>query len=332
MKKIIATLLTIVTCLCTLGIFSSCSDETTEIRIGYLQGPTGMGMAKLINDNGGQSGNEKYSFINYQNDTEKAKADLSLGNVDIICVPTNEAAAYHAKNDDTVVLAVNCLNSLYLVSDKNSSVTSLADLEGKTVYTCKNGTPKMILDYVIKELGLNITVSTSTPDGKVMAKPADVKNQMVNVGDLPYVVLPEPIITAAQLEIQKNGNTNIAYSVDVNFSDEWEKISDTPAAMGCIITTKKFANDNAKAIEAFLKEYKASIEFTGNEENLDLAAKYVAEAQIMAAEAPAKKALGNLGSAISYIDGANMKDTLEAFYAALGIALPDDGFYYEANK
>ena len=291
-----------------------------------------MGMAKLIKDNGGESGNDKYSFINYQNDTEKAKADLSLGNVDIICVPTNEAAVYHAKNDNTVVLAVNCLNSLYLVSDKNSNVTSLAELEGKTVYTCKNGTPKMILDYVIKELDLDITVSTSTPDGKVMAKPADVKNQMVNVGDLPYVVLPEPIITAAQLEIQKSGKTDISYSVDVNFSDEWEKISDTPAAMGCIITTKDFANKNSGALETFLKEYKSSVEFIGNEENLESASKYVAEAKIMNAEAPAKKALGNLGDAIAYIDGKDMKDTLEAFYSALGIALPDDDFYYEANK
>ena len=43
----------------------------------------------------------------------------------------------------------------------------------------------------------------------------------------------------------------------------------------------------------------------------------------------AKKALANLGNSICYIDGGDMKETLTAFYTALGIALPDDSFYYE---
>ena len=49
----------------------------------------------------------------------------------------------------------------------------------------------------------------------------------------------------------------------------------------------------------------------------------------MAAAPAAKMALKNLGGAISYIDGADMKNALGAFYNAIGVKLPDDDFYYE---
>ena len=47
----------------------------------------------------------------------------------------------------------------------------------------------------------------------------------------------------------------------------------------------------------------------------------------------AKKSLTNLGSAISYIDGEEMKTILTDFYNAIGAKLiggklPDDEFYY----
>jgi hypothetical protein len=72
-----------------------------------------------------------------------------------------------------------------------------------------------------------------------------------------------------------------------------------------------------------------SVEYIGNSDNLDSAANYVVETGVMAAAPAAKMALKNLGSAISYIDGENMKNSLIGFYNALGIALPSDDFYYE---
>ena len=55
MKKIISLILVLVLCATAL---ISCSDEepgADKIRIGYMAGPTGMGMAKLIHDNGGEA-------------------------------------------------------------------------------------------------------------------------------------------------------------------------------------------------------------------------------------------------------------------------------------
>ena len=334
MKKILATLLIIALALLSL---SACygnkppvnnggddvSADTTKVRIGYMSGPTGMGMAKLIHDNGGISGNTKYSFTAYT-DTALAKADLTKGDIDVICLPTNEALAYYNTVDNnTRILAVNCLNSLYLISDGNHSATSLADLEGETIYTCMNGTPRVILNYIINSLGLDINVSYTINDTD-MKTPAEVSAQVI-AGNLPYAVIPEPIITAATTQ-------NKNYSIDIDLADEWAKIpalKDTPVTMGCIVASQEFINAHPTVIERFLEEYKASVSFIGNIENLENASNFVAEAKIMAAAPAAKKAIANLGDAIAYIDGAEMKSALEAFYTAIGMTLPAGEFYYE---
>ena len=68
-------------------------------------------------------------------------------------------------------------------------------------------------------------------------------------------------------------------------------------------------------------------------ENVDTAASYVVDAGIMGDEAVSKSALNNLGSAIAYLDGEEMKETLISIYEIFGLGvvgnkLPDDNFYY----
>ena len=93
-----------------LTALTSCwsSEPDTKVRVGYMAGPTGMGMAKLISDNGGlENGNDKYTFTKYA-DTTVAKYDFANGNIDIICLPTNEAAAYFNEVDSNAkILAIN---------------------------------------------------------------------------------------------------------------------------------------------------------------------------------------------------------------------------------
>ena len=331
MKKIISILMVIATIV---SLFScnltddNNKPEKTIVRIGYMAGPTGMGMAKLICDNGGLDGkSEKYSFKKYA-DTSAAKADLAAGNIDVICLPTNEAAMYYSKVDSNAkVLAINCLNSLFLLTSGNEKVTSLADLEGQTVYTCKNGTPRAVLQHIVSELSLNITISYEV-NGREIVTPQDLSACVVN-GSIPNAVMPEPLITSSLLTISKNANDSIVYTVDVNLNDEWSKFTDTPITMGCIITDGDFSNYHKTELNDFLEEYKASVEYIGKVDNIDSAVNYVVESGVMAAAPAAKKALMNLGDSISYIDGSSMKDALDAFYSAIGVTLPPEDFYYE---
>jgi hypothetical protein len=105
MKKLVSLLLILSTL--TL-LFVSCKKDDTVIRVGYMAGPTGMGMAKLIGDND----TEKYDFKKYA-DTAVAKADLTAGNIDIICLPTNEAAMYYNNVDKNLRVLATVLHALY---------------------------------------------------------------------------------------------------------------------------------------------------------------------------------------------------------------------------
>ena len=332
MKKLVSlviiafTLLSLTSC----GFLNnSRNTETTKIRIGYMAGPTGMGMAKLIQDNGGTDGqSEKYSFTKYA-DTNAAKADLAAGNIDVICIPTNEAAAYrNTVDEDTVVLALNCLNSLYLITNSSANVSSLSDFSGQTIYTCKNGTPRAILEYLIRELEIDATVSYEI-DGKEILTPQDLSAQVI-AGNLPNAVMPEPIVTTSLSQFNsKQSDPTSKWAVKIDFTNEWAKVNSTPISMGCIIANGDFARKNKGALDDFLDEYKASVGFISNPENIDSAAEYIANNGIIGKTAIAKTALTNLRNSITYIDGNEMKEILVAFYNAMGITLPEDSFYYE---
>ena len=344
MKKLLSLILVIASLTLSLAscslINSNCSQDgednenDTVIRIAYMNGPTGMGMAKLIHDNGGIEGNEKYQFIKYS-DAALATADLKDGKVDMACIPTNTAATLYNKFGNVNVLALNCLNSLYIMTKTGVEINSVKDLEGKTIYTIQNGTPAVILRHLLAESNVNATVKTTIGEGdneKVIAAPTDLAPLLI-AGKVDIALVPEPVATAAPLKIASQ-NKDYTYSVAINLTDAWSEISASPVAMGCIIGNKDFVANNKSAVDSFLAEYKQSIEYVSASENLELAAQYVVDAGVLDAVPAAKKSLTNLGSAIAYCDGSEMKTTLVAFYNAIGLnliggKLPEDGFYYE---
>ena len=336
MKKLIALILTLA--LLTLS-FAACNREKTDetdntvIKIAYMNGPTGMGMAKLIHDNGGVNGNEKYQFIKYS-DAALATSDLKEGKVDMACIPTNTAATLYNKTDSIKVLALNCLNSLYIMTKTGVTVEDLSDLEGKTVYTIGNGTPAAILRHLLAESDVNATVRNSMGEGedeKELTSPNDLAAQLI-AGKIDIALVPEPVATAAPLKIASQGK-EYTYSVAINLTNAWSDVSTSPVAMGCIVANKNFVNEHKALVDSFLAEYESSIDFVAAPQNLELAAQYVVDAGVLDALPAAKKSLTNLGSAIAYYDGARMKTTLVAFYNAIGLdliggRLPDDDFYY----
>lgn len=221
MKKLIAISLLFVM----IFALSACSlfEDDTNIKIGVMNGPTGMGMAKLISD---EAGNEEsnYTFESYAS-PDIAIPELTKGGIDMLCLPTNTAATLSKKLDISVI-AVNCLGSLYLVTDANTTVSSISDLEGKTIYcSVPNSTTVPILNYILSKAGVTATIECVSDHDALVAKV--VKN------DVSIAVLPEPKASAALAQ-------NNAYSVDLNLSSEWDKISDEPLTMGCIVVRNDF--------------------------------------------------------------------------------------------
>lgn len=316
MKKIIALLLTLVI---TVFAFASCNkpqDELATIKIGVMNGPTGMGMAKLISDNGKES--EKYVFSSFSSPTD-ATASLANGELDMLCVPTNLAANLAKANNDYIsVAAINCLGSLYVVSNGTEQLDSFADLDGKTVYCGEpTSTTPSILNYLFDLYDIDVDLQIESTNEVVSAK-------MVS-GEIAIAVLPEPKATAAILAAKQS---NHSYSIALNISEEWSAKSSSPLTMGCIIVKNEFLKQNKAAVDAFLEEYKKSIEYVANSENKDAAAQMIVDAGILPKLPVAKSALSNLYGSIVYMDGAEMKSALEGFYTAIGYQMPSNSFYY----
>ena len=337
MKKLLALILTaalLIAALASCSLFQKEEEDDTVIRIAYMNGPTGMGMAKLIHDNGGVEGNEKYQFVKYS-DASLATSDLKEGKVDMACIPTNTAATLYNKTDSISVLALNCLNSLYIMTKSGVEIEEFSDLEEKTIYTISNGTPAAILKYLLEESDVNATVRTSVGEGedeKDITSPNDLASMLIS-GKIDIALVPEPVATAAPLKIASQ-NKDYTYTVAIDLTDAWSEVSNSPVAMGCIVANKTFVAEHKSAVDAFLAEYESSINYIASPAERDTAAQYVVDAGVLDALPAAKKSLANLGDAISYVDGAEMKATLVAFYNAIGLnlvggKLPDDDFYYE---
>ena len=317
MKRIIALILTV---LLVAVCFTACGgkDETDQkINIGVMSGPTGMGMAKLMADNGMDS--DKYSFKVFSAPTE-ATAELANGSLDMLCLPTNLAANLANKQSDYIsVAAINCLGSLYVLCKTDVSIQSIEDLEGKTIYYGEpTSTTGPILQYVLEKNKINANVVAESGMDIVQAK-------MVS-GEADIVVLPEPKASAAKIAASKEGNN---YNVCLNLSTEWSNVSDSPLTMGCIVVRNEFLKDHKLAVDNFLSEYKSSVEYIADKNNTETAAQIIVDAGVLPALPIAKSALSNLYGSIVYIDGKDMKANLKGFYSAINIKQPDDIFYYE---
>ena len=313
MKKLISMILILT--LSTLMLFSCGKDDEKDpdkLNIGVMSGPTGMGMAELMSKD-----IEGYTYEIYNAPTN-ATTDLLNGTIDLLCLPTNTAANLYTKSNGKIqVLAINCLGSLYLLSDSETTITSIADLEGKTIYaSVPSSTTGPIIEYILAANHVNATVKFEPDHDALVAKVAK--------GEASIVILPEPKVSAALMNAKD-------YSVDLNLSEEWDKVSDEPLTMGCIVARTDFINANKQAIDTFLGRYKTSIEFIGAPANNAEAANMIYEQAILPKLPIAKSALTNLYGSIVYIDGNDMKSALEGFYESIGLDLPDANFYYNAE-
>ena len=313
---------------------TSTSEAFTLPNVMVLSGPTGVGAAKLMsdveyaNENGGQTPDGTPSYIDsitVEADNQAVSSALINGDADIAAVATNVAATLVNKNPESIqVLAVNTLGVLYIL-EKGDTVTSMADLAGKTVYATGEGAnPEYVLNYLLTENG----VDPADVDIQWMTA-QEVTAQMVSSED-GICMLPVPAATA--LMIQDSGVREA-----LSLSEEWSTVSDGELAMGCIVARTDYIEENPQGVEAFLSAYEDSIAYMSDPDNLEDAAELVAQYNITANANIAKAAIPQCN--LVCLTGDEMKSVLEAYYQVLfdadptsiGGALPDASFYYGAQ-
>lgn len=297
----------------------------TTVRVATLKGPTGMGMAKLMDD-AKQEGTLKntYEFTVASAPTELT-ASIIKGDFDIAALPTNLAATLYQKTGGAIkVAAVNTLGVLYVL-ENGETVQSIADLRGKTLYATGQGsTPEYILRYILEKNGIDPEKDLTI---EYMTEHSELATAMA-AGTVSLGVLPEPNVTTAMVQ-----NADLRVALDL--TKEWEAAAPgTTVMQGCIVVSTKFAEEQPQALAEFLQAYKASVSYIN--ENPNEGSALIEAAGIIPKAVIAKKALKNCN--ITYIDGEEMQQKLAAFLqvlydasaASVGGKLPDDGFYLRA--
>ena len=305
------------------------NNDPTEINVYTLNGTTGFGMAKLMNDAKAGNTTEKYNF-SVQSDASVVTTALLNGSADIAALPTNAAAnIYNKSGGGVVVLAVNTLGCLYLLTNQSQTVTSFNDLRGKTIYVPAQN-PTFIFTYLCKQNGLEVGKDI-TIDSTTYAQPAALKDA-VAAGIADIAVLPEPMVTIA-INTAKSANNGTTVTNAMDLTSEWNKVSASGSLVqGCVVVRRAFLEEHPEAVENFLKEYKASIEFLSKD--IDSAAQMIVDNGIFTNAAVAKKALPNCN--VCFLDGAEMKTAMNTYLgilsgiapASIGGTLPADDFYY----
>lgn len=301
----------------------------TTVNVATLMGPTGIGMTKLMDDDKNSKTFNDYNFtVATSPDQVVAAITNATEPVDIAACPINLASTLYKKTNGAVqIAAINTLGVLYILENGNT-INSISDLKGKTLYATGQGsTPEYILNYILEANGL-------TPGKDVtinyVAEHAELAT-MIATGKVDLAMLPEPNVTSARAQ-----NSDLRIALDV--TEEWGKATvlkgdgESELVQGCIIVRKEFAENNPEALEAFLEEYKASVEYVNA--NVKEASTLCETYGIIPKAAVAAMAIPNCN--ITFVKGNEMKElaqsNLKILYdanpASIGGDMPADDFYY----
>lgn len=306
--------------------------DTAHFRIAALKGPTAMGLVELmsLSDMANEMMEGKENVVSTENTydfTLAGSADevtpaLIKGELDMACVPANLAAVLYGKTNGAVeVLAVNTLGVLYIV-ENGETVQSMADLKGQTIVAAgKGSTPEYALRYLLTENGIDpdkdVTIDWKSEHSECVAALAS--------GQAAIALLPQPFVTVAQNKIE-------GLRMALDLTAEWDKLDNGSGLItGVIVARRDVVEANPGAVDSFLQNYAASVEWVNG--NTAEAAALVGEYGIVDA-AVAEKALPYCN--IVCLTGGEMKDKLsgylkvlsEAEPSSVGGTLPGDNFYY----
>ena len=293
------------------------------IRVGSLKGPTSMGLVSLMDKASRGETSNVYEF------TMAGKADelvgkIANGDLDIALLPANVASVLYAKTQGNItVLDINTLGVLYVVAS-DDSISSMADLRGRTIYmTGKGTTPEYVMNYLLKENGL----STSDVDLQFKSEATEVAS-LLKQDSSAIGVLPQPFATAACIQ-----NPDLKTVLDL--TEQWNMLNKDTGSMlvtGVTLVRSDFLRENHSPVADFIKDHEASTLFAT--EHAEDASRLIAEQGIVEKAPIAQKALPYCN--IVCLTGQEMKDALSGYLSTLheqdpksiGGQMPGDDFYY----
>ncbi len=302
--------------------YPDAGDTVSEvINIAALNGPTGMGMVKLMDQT------DKYAVTTYQAPTD-ITGKLISGEVDIAALPSNMAAVLYNKTEGQVVaVSPIALGVLYILGN-DVEISDVKDLAGKTIYSSgQGGTPEYVLQKVLESAGLTIYEDVQV---EWLASHADV-NQKLLSEDGAIAMVPEPFVSTALASSE-----TVSQLFDLN--ELWKAATGQELPMGVLVATKSFVDEHEADLEVLLNDYQASVDYVNGDES---AASLIVEKGFLAKEEIAKTAIPrcnivlyageNAGAGTEILKTFN-ETLFEMNPQAVGGKLPGDELYFGAAE
>jgi len=245
--------------------------------------------------------------IDSVNGAAGVKTALVGGEYDIVVAPLNLGAQLYVKGQSKYIIdSVIALGNTYIISNKDTKLDSLLDLEGKTILAySQGGTPDIVLQYVLNANNVNVTIEYQPSLTEVV--PFFVQ------GQYDYILAAEPVIT--NLKLKKNKELNV-----LNLQDYTDNT---------IMQAAIFVNPNSakqESITAVIEKIKENINAMNNDPQAysnSIIGKdvYFSDlgADIIAASLP--------NANLSYLSAKTNKSKIENYLTMIGYQLPNESFY-----
>lgn len=227
------------------------SGESTSVKLGYFPNVTHasamIGVEKGFFQN---ALGEKIQLETQQFPNGSLLMDaLTTGQIDIGYVGPEPAITRYLQGGDVVVLSGAANGGNVVVVGKDSNISSIKDLAGKTVATpARACTHDISLQILMQEQGLKMESQGGTVK-QVTQKPADMMT-LFQQKQLDAAVVSEP--WASQMEA-KVGAKVIVEAQDM----PWEgKLPGT-----VLVASKKFVDENPEIVKGILEGHVAAVDF-----------------------------------------------------------------------
>ncbi len=320
MKKRISLLLVF---LLTFSLLTSCGNDSSvadrdvsaPIKIAALNGPTGVGLAPLMDD-------ERFDVTVYQSPDE-ITGKIITGDADIAAVPSNLASVLYNKTKGQIqILSTVTMGVLYFVENQtgDSAIESFSDLDGKTVIASgKGGVPEYVMQKLIEENDINVNIEWLGNHSDVLSKMQTSKADTV-------ALLPEPMVT-----ILTSSAADTYTVLDVNAM--WQDATGEELPMGVLVAQKSFVEERADDLTIFMENASRAVRAV-NETGDDTLALLV-DKGFFKSTAIAKNAIPNC-NIVFYTDNSDVAGLQNLFNIlfemnpkALGGTMPDENIFYQ---
>jgi NitT/TauT family transport system substrate-binding protein len=306
-------------------LISACGNtsQNSSITIGALNGPTGLSLVKMMDQNMSVAADQKATYI-IKNDPELIKAMMAREEVDLALIPFTMAVLLYNNDFPYQLVGVPVWGSLFLVGS-DSLIRNMEDLKEKTVHELpRNMTPDIIFRHLLiahdldpdRDLTLNYTFPTPFElSGALAAK-------RVELG-----IIPEPMVSQVL-------DQNQELFVILDISHLWQQIhgEEIPLAQTALVVRKAWARENRALLATWCAQYAEAIKWT-NQNTIEagqLAISYQIgrNAHVVASAIPRcqlnfKYGLEEKQKLMNYLELLNNTNS-----KIIGGRLPDEDFFY----